>query len=119
MAVAAKGYKKVNSAEIANISEDKKDLGKIENITCDCICVSGFWTPTIHLASQSGNKTKFNEEIDTYCETLQHFIQKDRGLSISDAPIGCDFEIGDDYSMGKFDKQYGDYMNDSYIQNSG
>ena len=61
----------------------------------------------------------FNEEIDTYCETLQHFIQKDRGLSISDAPIGCDFEIGDDYSMGKFDKQYGDYMNDSYIQNSG
>ena len=64
--VAAKGYKKVNSAEIANISEDKKDLGKIENITCDCICVSGFWTPTIHLASQSGNKTKFNEEIDAF-----------------------------------------------------
>ena len=64
--VAAKGYKKVNSAEIANISEDKKDLGKIENITCDCICVSGFWTPTIHLASQSGNKTTFNEEIDAF-----------------------------------------------------
>ena len=64
--VAAKGYKKVNSAEIANISEDKKDLGKIENINCDCICVSGFWTPTIHLASQSGNKTKFNEEIDAF-----------------------------------------------------
>ena len=64
--VAAKGYKKVNSAEIANISEDKKDLGKIENITCDCICVSGFWTPTIHLASQSGNKTKFNADIDAF-----------------------------------------------------
>ncbi len=64
--VAAKGYKKVNSAEIANISENKKDLGKIENITCDCICVSGFWTPTIHLTSQSGNKTKFNEEIDAF-----------------------------------------------------
>ena len=64
--VTAKGYKKVNSAEIASISEDKKDLGKIENIACDCICVSGFWTPTIHLASQSGNKTKFNEEIDAF-----------------------------------------------------
>ena len=31
------------------------------NIACDCICVSGFWPPTIHLASQSGNKTKYNE----------------------------------------------------------
>ena len=64
--VSAKGYKKVNSAEITTISKDKKDLGKIENINCDCICVSGFWTPTIHLASQSGNKTEFNEEIDAF-----------------------------------------------------
>ena len=64
--IAAKGYKKVKSAEIAKISKDKKDLGKIENIECDCICVSGFWTPTIHLASQSGNKTKFNENIDAF-----------------------------------------------------
>ena len=47
-------------------SEDKKQLGKIENIKCDCICVSGFWTPTIHLASQSGNKTKFNKDIDAF-----------------------------------------------------
>ena len=31
--VAAQGYKKVKSADIANISEDKKQLGKIENIT--------------------------------------------------------------------------------------
>ena len=41
-------------------------MSQIENINCDCICVSGFWTPTIHLASQSGNKTKFNEDIDAF-----------------------------------------------------
>jgi len=64
--VAAKGYKKVKSAEIAKISEDKKNLSNIKNIDCDCICVSGFWTPTIHLASQSGNKTKFNDKIDAF-----------------------------------------------------
>ncbi len=64
--VAAKGYKKVNSADIGKISDDKKNISNIENIKCDCICVSGFWTPTIHLASQSGNKTKFNEEIDAF-----------------------------------------------------
>jgi heterotetrameric sarcosine oxidase alpha subunit len=64
--VAAKGYKKVKSAEVAKISEDKKELGVVENIDCDCICVSGFWTPTIHLTSQSGNKTKFNKDIDAF-----------------------------------------------------
>ncbi len=64
--VAAKGYKKVKSADIAKISDDKKKLSNIENIGCDCICVSGFWTPTIHLASQSGNKTKFKDEIDAF-----------------------------------------------------
>ena len=64
--VAAKGYKKVRSADIAEISEDKKVLGKIENISCDCICVSGFWTPTIHLASQSGSKSFFKKEIDAF-----------------------------------------------------
>ncbi len=64
--VNANGYRKVKSADIAKISEDKTNLGKIENIVCDCICVSGFWTPTIHLASQSGGKTKFNEDIDAF-----------------------------------------------------
>ena len=64
--VNANGYRKVKSADIAKISDDKTTLGKIENIACDCICVSGFWTPTIHLASQSGGKTKFNEEIDAF-----------------------------------------------------
>mgnify|MGYP001246431158 FL=1 len=64
--VNANGYRKVKSADIAKISDDKTILGKIENIVCDCICVSGFWTPTIHLASQSGGKTKFNEEIDAF-----------------------------------------------------
>ena len=64
--VAAKGYKKVKSADIAKISDNKKDLSNIENIECDCICVSGFWTPSIHLASQSGNKSEFNEKIDAF-----------------------------------------------------
>ena len=64
--VAAKGYKKVKAADIAKISDDKKNLGPIESVNCDCICVSGFWTPTIHLASQSGNKTVFNKDIDAF-----------------------------------------------------
>jgi DNA polymerase I-like protein with 3'-5' exonuclease and polymerase domains len=46
------------------------------------------------------------DEIEHYSEKLQYWIQLDRGLIIPGAPIGCDFEIGDDYSMGKFEKAY-------------
>ena len=48
-----------------------------------------------------------NDEEEHYCTELQKFIQMDRGIKIPGAPVGCDFEIGDDYSMGKFEKQYG------------
>lgn len=46
------------------------------------------------------------DQVDTYSEALNKFIQKDRGLSIPGCPIGTDFEVGDDYSFGKFEKLY-------------
>ena len=51
-----------------------------------------------------------DDEVDFYCEILQKFVQKDRGIYISGAPVGCDFEVGEDYSMGKFSKLYGDHV---------
>ena len=64
--LAANGYKKVKSATIGKLNNDKTDFVSTEIIDCDCICVSGFWTPTVHLASQSGNKLRFNDEIDAF-----------------------------------------------------
>ena len=46
------------------------------------------------------------DEVEHYSAKLQEFIQKDRGLSIPGAPIGCDFDVADDYSLGKFEKLY-------------
>lgn len=45
-------------------------------------------------------------EIHDYTTALESCIKKDRGLDIPGFPIGCDFEIGDDYSFGGFEKQY-------------
>jgi DNA polymerase I-like protein with 3'-5' exonuclease and polymerase domains len=53
------------------------------------------------------------EEVPEYCEILQTYIQLDRGVSIPGAPVGCDFEVGDDYAMGKFEKVYGHYTENS------
>ena len=64
--IKANGYKKVKSAIIGELSEDKTSYKKTLTVECDCICVSGFWTPSVHLASQSGNKLKFEEKIDAF-----------------------------------------------------
>lgn len=50
------------------------------------------------------------DEIDLYKEKLEYFIQMDRGVSIPNCPVGCDFDIHDDYSLGKFSKEYGDNL---------
>ena len=101
--VNANGYRKVKSADIAKISDDKTTLGKIENIACDCICVSGFWTPTIHLASQSGGKTKFNEEIDAFIPSKSKQNETTVGsangtFNLQDS-LNTSFEVG--YNLSK------------------
>tara|TARA_Y100000590_G_scaffold311271_1_gene351679 strand:+ start:1537 stop:4533 length:2997 start_codon:yes stop_codon:yes gene_type:complete len=64
--VNTEGYLRVNKAKIGKLNDDKSDYENFENVKCDCICVSGNWTPTIHLSSQSGNKLKFNESINAF-----------------------------------------------------
>ena len=64
--VNTKGYKKVSSATIGELNSHKSGYENLENVSCDCICVSGNWTPTVHLSSQSGNKLKFDEKINAF-----------------------------------------------------
>ena len=45
-------------------------------------------------------------EVDHYCKKLKEFMQMDRGVYISGVPIGCEFDISEDYSNGKFEKKY-------------
>lgn len=64
--VNSKGYLRVSSAIIGKLNDDKSGYESLENVSCDCICVSGNWTPTVHLSSQSGNKLKFDEKINAF-----------------------------------------------------
>ncbi len=45
-----------------------------------------------------------DDEVERYCNVLKGFVQLDRGIMIPGNPIGCDFEIGEDYSFGKYEK---------------
>ena len=60
------GYKKVKSATIGELTKSKDGYKNLTTIPCDSIFVSGNWTPTVHLASQSGNKLKYESETDTF-----------------------------------------------------
>ena len=46
------------------------------------------------------------EDVDEYMEIVKTCIEKDRGISIPGCPIGCDFDVDEDYSLGKFKAKY-------------
>lgn len=54
-----------------------------------------------------------DDEVDQYKDALLQFVQLDRGVYIPGTPVGCDFDIGQDYSMGKFEKQYAECIADN------
>ena len=57
------GYKKINNVSLMKLSKDgQKVIGSKINLSCDCLGVSGGWTPAVHLFTQSGGKLKFREE---------------------------------------------------------
>ena len=48
-----------------------------------------------------------DDEVEHYKEELDKYIQMDRGISIPGCAVGTDWDIGNDYAFGKFEKKYG------------
>ncbi len=57
------GYKRINKISIMQLSKDgQKVIGSKINLDCDCLGMSGGWTPAVHLFTQSGGKLKFRDD---------------------------------------------------------
>ena len=84
------GYRKLNSIEIMNLSEDGSNvIGKKIKAKCDCLAISGGWTPMVHMHTQSGGKLNFRE-------SDQVFLPKELGSEhISVGSCNGDFELDD------------------------
>ena len=84
------GYRKLNSIEIMNLSEDGSNvIGKKITVKCDCLAISGGWTPMVHMHTQSGGKLNFRE-------SDQVFLPKELGSEhISVGSCNGDFELDD------------------------
>ena len=65
------GYKRINKVSIMQLSKDgQKAIGSKISISCDCLGVSGGWTPAVHLFTQSGGKLKFRDEDQVFIPNI-------------------------------------------------
>ena len=61
--VKAEGHKKINTAIVMKLTDNNNSIvGDKIKISCDLLCVSGGYTPAVHLFTQSGGKLAFDEK---------------------------------------------------------
>jgi heterotetrameric sarcosine oxidase alpha subunit len=62
-----KGLRSVSGVVIAKFNEMTGELGSDKRtIACDCLAVSGGWSPTFHLTSQQGGKPAWDAELQAF-----------------------------------------------------
>ena len=63
--VGSTGRKRVTGLMVAQIGPDGR-VGARRTLPCDCVGMSGGWTPAIHLFSQSRGKARFEPALDAF-----------------------------------------------------
>ena len=82
------GYKKLKQVQVMRLSNDNSSVaGQKKIINCDCLAVSGGWTPAVHLFTQSGGKLTFRDKDKVF---LPEIAQSDL---ISIGSCNGDFEL--------------------------
>jgi len=64
--VAAHGAKAVHGVSVAPINTAGEIAGDVHEIVCDLVAVSGGWTPSVHLFSQSRGKLRYDEDLTAF-----------------------------------------------------
>jgi sarcosine oxidase, subunit alpha len=64
----SRGRKRVSGLMVAPV-DASGTIGKARHLLCDCVGLSGGWTPAVHLFSQSRGKLGFLENIDAFVPT--------------------------------------------------
>ncbi|MDA9744819.1 sarcosine oxidase subunit alpha family protein [Candidatus Pelagibacter sp.] len=86
------GYKKISSIDVMKLSKDGGSvIGNKITYKCDCLGISGGWTPMVHLFTQSGGKLKFRN-------TDNVFIPDENKTPSEQISVGSsngDFELDD------------------------
>ncbi len=84
------GYKKIKKISLMELSSDgRSTVGSKIDIYCDCLGISGGWTPAVHLFTQSGGKLKFRDTDQVFIPDIYPSEQ------ISVGSCNGDFELNE------------------------
>ncbi len=98
------GYKKINKISIMQLSKDgQKVVGSKISIDCDCLGMSGGWTPAVHLFTQSGGKLKFRDDDQVFIPDKYPSDQINIG--------SCNGEFTLDEILSTISKKLKDFLN--------
>jgi sarcosine oxidase subunit alpha len=60
------GHLGLKQVDIQRLGPDGSPTGKVEQIGCDLLCLAGGWTPSVHLASQSGGRMRYDASLQAF-----------------------------------------------------
>ena len=64
--VRVRGGRHVKAVEIAHVDDDGNARGATTTVECDLVCMSGGWSPAVHLHSQAKGKLAYDERLAAF-----------------------------------------------------
>src|SRR5260221_8642963 len=97
--IAATGAHELREGTIAPLAADGVSLaGKASTIVCDLLCVSGGWSPSVHLFSQSGGRVVYDGA--KACFVPGQSVQPERSAGGAAANFGLADCLEEGYAAG-------------------
>ena len=78
--VRARGTRHVNAAEIMRY-ENGRTAGAVERVDCDLLCISGGWSPAVHLFSQSKGRLRYDETLTSFVPAASAQAEQSAGAA--------------------------------------
>lgn len=97
--VRGRGGRSLSSIEVAALTDEGRGIAAPEVVACDLLCVSGGWSPSIHLHCQSGAvKPVFDDAIAAFVPGPAK--QADRGAGAERGIFGLRACLADGFEAG-------------------
>jgi sarcosine oxidase subunit alpha len=60
------GHLNIRHVDVQELTPGGQLNGNVRRIACDLLCMAGGWTPSVHLASQSGGRMRYDDALTTF-----------------------------------------------------
>ena len=91
--VGSQGRKRVTGMIVAPVGASGA-VGTPRTLTCDCVGLSGGWTPAVHLFSQSRGKLRFDATIDAFVPGVSVQAERSAGAARGTYQLSACLEEG-------------------------